>query len=123
LLSERRSPPSITQPQFSLHITHPPREIFKTRVTLSTLSLPVLVILRFIILLKTKTNFLNIFSTFRGSELHYTHFLQRKPLLIFFFLDLCDFFNTLLICSTLIIQICSCVCVSASYSRSHFRIQ
>lgn len=54
----------------------------KTRVTLSTLSLPVLVILHFIIFLTTKTNFPNILSSFRGSRLHYTHFLQRKPLLL-----------------------------------------
>ena len=54
----------------------------KARVTLSILSLPVLVILNFIIFLTTKANFPNIFSSFRGFELHYTHFLQRKPLLV-----------------------------------------
>jgi len=53
----------------------------KARATLPTLSLSVLAILHFIIFLTTKTNFPNIFSSFGVSRLHYTFFLQRKPLL------------------------------------------
>ena len=49
----------------------------KVTVTLSALSLPVLVIIYFIIFLTTKTNFPNIFSSFRSSQLHYTYILQR----------------------------------------------
>lgn len=96
----------------------------KTRVTLSTLSLPVLVILHFIIFLTTKTNFPNILSSFRGSRLHYTHFLQRKPLLLSRPSQPVWFYQHIIN----LLQInhkkktCSCVCVSGSYPGPHFMI-
>jgi hypothetical protein len=67
----------------NLHRTSTNRHgtFLKATVNLSTLSLAVLVILHFIIFLTTKTNFPNIFSFFRGSGLHHTYFLQRKPFL------------------------------------------
>lgn len=95
----------------------------KVRVILPTLSLPVLAILHFIIFLTTKTNFLNIFSSFGVSRLHYTFSYKEKLFYLHVFPNLCDFINTSLICSILIIQTCSCVCVSVSHPGSHFRIQ
>jgi hypothetical protein len=105
----------------NFHLTSTKRHetFLKARVILSTLSFPVFVILQFIIFLPHKANFRNIFSSFRCSQIHYIHFLQRKSLLIFKPpLKLCD-----LIITSITYSEFSCVRVSASYPGSHFRIQ